>query len=176
VPFSPHGGWSKRTMRPSKSGELVLQGVGSRTQRGTLIGSGARLCGLPRTPFGRSSQKPPTSKISNVCLCPRSSSGFPEVVCTFSTGATHLGDPPPPMRELVAATVGRRKANGAVVCALPRSPDHESKLSHKLVNVVVVAVLDAGADASGPHGPQAVADPALAEGCHARGGPVRRIA
>src|SRR5215211_4558304 len=42
---------------------------------------------------------------------------------------------------------------------------------------MVVAVLDARADASGPRGPQAVADPALAEGGHARRSrPVRGIA
>jgi hypothetical protein len=42
---------------------------------------------------------------------------------------------------------------------------------------VVVAVLNAGIDASGPRGPEAVTDPALAEGRHARRGrPVRRIA
>src|SRR5215203_3357348 len=49
------------------------------------------------------------------------------------------------------------------------------RLRHKLINVVVVTVLDARADASGPRGPQAVADPALAEGRHPRGGTVRRI-
>jgi hypothetical protein len=48
---------------------------------------------------------------------------------------------PSTIRESVAATVGRRKVNGAVACALPRSPDHESKLGHKLVYVVVVAVV-----------------------------------
>src|SRR5215212_1160784 len=42
---------------------------------------------------------------------------------------------------------------------------------------MVVAVLDAGTDTVGPRGPQAVADPALAEGCHARRGrPVGGIA
>src|SRR5215203_7554470 len=50
------------------------------------------------------------------------------------------------------------------------------RLRHKLINVVVVTVLDTGTDASRPRGPQAVADPALAEGCHARGRPVRGIA
>jgi hypothetical protein len=49
-------------------------------------------------------------------------------------------------------------------------------LSHELVNVVVVTVLDAGADTTGPRGPQAVADPALAEGGHPGGRAVRRIA
>jgi len=49
-------------------------------------------------------------------------------------------------------------------------------LCHKLVYVVVVAVLDAGMDASGPRGPQAVADPALAEGRNARERSVRGIA
>jgi hypothetical protein len=39
----------------------------------------------------------------------------------------------------------------------------------KLVNGVVVAILDAGADTAGPRGPEAIADPALAEGCHERG-------
>jgi hypothetical protein len=41
---------------------------------------------------------------------------------------------------------------------------------------VVVAILDAWADAAGPGGPEAVADPALAEGCHARGRAVQGIA
>src|SRR5215204_4534269 len=50
------------------------------------------------------------------------------------------------------------------------------RLRHKFIYVVVVTVLDAGADASGPRGPQAVADPALAEGGHPRGRPVRGIA
>ena len=57
----------------------------------------------------------------------------------------------------------------------PRSFDQVMRLRHHLVYVVVVAVLDAGADASCLRGPQAVADPALAEGCHARGRPVRGI-
>src|SRR5215218_7588133 len=52
----------------------------------------------------------------------------------------------------------------------------ERRLRHKLVYVVVVAVLDARADASGPRRPQAVADPALADGCHPRCRPVRGIA
>src|SRR5215211_5830750 len=42
-------------------------------------------------------------------------------------------------------------------------------LGHEFIYVVVVAVLDAGADASAPRGPQAVADPALPEGRHASG-------
>ena len=37
-------------------------------------------------------------------------------------------------------------------------------LGHKLVYVVVVAVLDARADAPAPRGPEAVADPAPGEG------------
>ena len=37
-------------------------------------------------------------------------------------------------------------------------------LSHELVYVVVVTVLNARADAPGPHSPEPVADPALAEG------------
>src|SRR5215213_8477535 len=50
-------------------------------------------------------------------------------------------------------------------------------LCHELVYVVVVAVLDASADPPGPRGPEAVADPALSEGGHARRGrPVRGIA
>ena len=83
----------------------------------------------------------PTEKISNVCLCPRTGIGFSEVVCTFGMWTTHLSDPPPAIRESAATKVGRRKTNGAVACALPRSPDHESKLRHKLVNVVVEAVV-----------------------------------
>src|SRR5829696_537753 len=49
-------------------------------------------------------------------------------------------------------------------------------LGHHLVNVVVVTVLDARTDASGLRGPQAVADPTLAEGGHPRGPPIRGIA
>ena len=49
-------------------------------------------------------------------------------------------------------------------------------LGHNFIYVVVVTVLDAGADAPGPRGPEAVADPALAEGGHACGRPVRGIA
>jgi integrase len=41
---------------------------------------------------------------------------------------------------------------------------------------VLVTVLDAGADAPGTQSPQAVADPALAEGCHPSGRPVCGIA
>ncbi len=41
---------------------------------------------------------------------------------------------------------------------------------------MVVTVLDAGADTSGSRRPEAVADPALAEGCHPRGLPVGGIA
>jgi hypothetical protein len=48
-------------------------------------------------------------------------------------------------------------------------------LGHKLVYVVVVAVLDAGADAPGPRRPQPVSDPALPEGRHLRCRAVRRI-
>src|SRR5215203_5540707 len=49
-------------------------------------------------------------------------------------------------------------------------------LGHKLVYVVVVTVLDARADASGPRGPAAEADPALAEGGHPSGRAIRGIA
>src|SRR5215207_6442150 len=51
-----------------------------------------------------------------------------------------------------------------------------TRLRHKLVDVVVVAILDAGVDTATPGSPEAVADPALAEGGHARGRPVRGIA
>src|SRR5215203_1944626 len=57
----------------------------------------------------------------------------------------------------------------------PLRSGHEA-LGHELVNVVVVSVLDARAEAAGPRGPQAVSDPAFAEGGHARGRPVRGIA
>ena len=49
-------------------------------------------------------------------------------------------------------------------------------LGHHLVYVVVVAVLDTGADAPTPRGPLPIADPALAEGGNTRGGPVGGIA
>ena len=49
-------------------------------------------------------------------------------------------------------------------------------LGHELVYVVVVAVLDARADTSSLRGPQAVADPTLAEGCYPSGRPVGGIA
>jgi hypothetical protein len=77
----------------------------------------------------------------------------------------------------VGAAVGERVGSSAAVttCGTPLRSGHVA-LCHELVNVVVVAVLDARADASGPHGPQAVADPALAEGGPARGRPVRGMA
>ena len=66
--------------------------------------------------------------------------------------------------------------NGAEILLSAPFARQSSRLSHHLVYVVVVAILDAGADASGPLGPQAVADPALAEGRYARRGrPVRGI-
>jgi hypothetical protein len=49
-------------------------------------------------------------------------------------------------------------------------------LDHKIVYVEVVAVLDAGAGAVGPRGPEAVADPTLPEGRNARGRPIQGIA
>src|SRR5215207_2570778 len=49
-------------------------------------------------------------------------------------------------------------------------------LGHQLVYVVDLTVLDAGADAPGPRGPEAGADPALPEGGHPRGRPVGGIA
>jgi hypothetical protein len=71
----------------------------------------------------------------------------------------------------------QQERTGQAACLLPRSFDQvEEGLRHHLVYVVVVTVLDAGADASGPRGPQAVADPALAEGGHACGGTVQGIA
>jgi DNA-binding Xre family transcriptional regulator len=60
---------------------------------------------------------------------------------------------------------------GQATCYLPRWPDQvEEGLRHKLVYVVVVAVLDARADASGPQSPHPIADPALAEGGNTRRG------
>src|SRR5919112_4033059 len=58
----------------------------------------------------------------------------------------------------------------------PRSLDPTTRLRHKLVNVVVVAILDAGVDTASPRGPQAIADPALAKRCHTRGRPVGGMA
>ena len=51
--------------------------------------------------------------------------------------------------------------------ARPTMPGTGEALGHEFVYVVVVAVLDARADTSGLHGPQAVADPAFAEACNA---------
>src|SRR5829696_8325013 len=48
-------------------------------------------------------------------------------------------------------------------------------LGHQLVYVVVVTVLDAGADAPGLRGPATVANPALTERCHPSRRPVRGI-
>jgi hypothetical protein len=62
---------------------------------------------------------------------------------------------------------------------IPSAPFSRScifeELSHKLINVVVVTVLDARADAPGPCGPQAVAEPTFAEGGHPSGRPVGGI-
>ena len=43
--------------------------------------------------------------------------------------------------------------------ARPTIPGTRRALGHELVYVVVVAVLDAGADAAGPRGPQATGSP-----------------
>jgi len=40
---------------------------------------------------------------------------------------------------------------------------------------VVLAILEAGADTAAPRSPEAIVDPALAEGCRARGRPVQGI-
>jgi hypothetical protein len=63
-------------------------------------------------------------------------------------------------------------------CAPRRSPlSWQRRSRQELVNVMVVAILDAGVDTAGPRGPEAIADPALAEGGHARRGrPVGGIA
>jgi hypothetical protein len=49
-------------------------------------------------------------------------------------------------------------------------------LGHQLVNIVIVAILDARTDTAGLRGPEAVSDPALAEGGHPRARFVRGIA
>src|SRR5215207_6881993 len=70
----------------------------------------------------------------------------------------------------------RRRAPQSIAgsCAPRRNPLLEQPRSrHQLVDVVVVAVLDARADTATPPGPLPIADPALPEGCHGRrGGPV----
>jgi hypothetical protein len=73
------------------------------------------------------------------------------------------------IREVALANANHRKHQGQATRYLPRSPNPvQEGLGHHLVYVVVVAVLDARADAPSLRGPQAVADPALPEGGHAR--------
>jgi hypothetical protein len=79
-----------------------------------------------------------------------------------------------PSLVFVRHTLGEGRA-GCKGKARPTVPGIREALGHELVYVVVVAVLHARADAPGPRGPQAVADPALAEGRHPRGWPVRGI-
>jgi hypothetical protein len=55
-------------------------------------------------------------------------------------------------------------------------PSTYEALGHQFVNVVIVTILDAGAYAAGPRGPQPVSDPALAEGRNASGRLVRGLA
>jgi hypothetical protein len=70
--------------------------------------------------------------------------------------------------QRIPATARANGADGMLSAPFVRSGIDEA-LGHHLVYVVVVAVLDARADASGLRGPAAVADPALAEGGHASG-------
>ena len=73
--------------------------------------------------------------------------------------------------------VAARGGNGAeYVIPAPFARLGYEVSAHKFVDVVIVTVLDARADASGPRGPETVADPALAEGGHACGRAVRGIA
>jgi hypothetical protein len=95
--------------------------------------------------------------------------GFFEGVCGRNDQRLDSQDPPPPIRESSPASPVTAKGTGQMVCRLPRSLDQVDSLRHKLINVVVVAVLDARADASRPQSPQTVADPAFTEGSHAGG-------
>ena|SRR5215211_1815936 len=86
---------------------------------------------------------------------------FFEGVCAPSNATTHSCDPPPPRNTKEPE---------------PRQWDSgRSRSRQEFVNVVVVAILNAGVDTATPRGPEAVADPALAEGCHARGRPIQGI-
>src|ERR671911_3120467 len=64
-------------------------------------------------------------------------------------------------RRAPLSTAGRCAPRRNRLSYLPRS-------RHQLVNVVVVAILDAGADAPGPRRPEAVSDHALPERRNAR--------
>jgi hypothetical protein len=106
---------------------------------------------------------------SDVCLHLRNRRGFFEGVCGRDDRPLDSLDPPPPIRESSPASASRRHGERGKSCvACPALSTSYVRLRHKLVYVVVVAVLDARADASGPRGPEAVADPAPAEGGHAR--------
>src|SRR5918994_1239424 len=102
----------------------------------------------------------------------------------IEAGVAHVPRPPrvpvpAPARER-PWSIGPGQSEGrAVRCdwkARPTTCGIREVLGQELVYVVVVTVLNARTDAAGPRGPQAVADPALAEGRNARRGPVRRIA
>jgi hypothetical protein len=85
--------------------------------------------------------------------------------------------PPPPHAAVPPRSAGPGQDEGRAGSdgkARPTICGVREALGHELVDVV--AVLDAGADTPGPRGPEAITDPALAEGCHARGRSVRGIA
>jgi hypothetical protein len=95
------------------------------------------------------------------------------------------GKPPPAQFPSIARKPPTHHAQcrtRAPRCIASRDAPRRNPLSwrprsrQELVNVVLVAILDAGVDTASPRGPQAVADPALAEGCHARCRPVGGIA
>jgi hypothetical protein len=72
--------------------------------------------------------------------------GFFEGVCTPSNATAHSCDPPYPV-------TGKNRSPGNGTPARSRS-------RQEFVNVVVVAILDAGADTATPRSPLPIADPA----------------
>ena len=91
------------------------------------------------------------------------------MVCAPSNSSAHSRDPPPPIRELSTTSASRSKSergSGNSLTPFALTGICET-LGHKLIYVVVVAILDAGANTIGPRDPEAVSDPTLTEGGHA---------
>src|SRR5215212_5190641 len=81
-----------------------------------------------------------------------------------------LTHPPHNSRSHARECQPQQVQTGQVICYLPRSFDQAKRgLRHELVYVVVVAILHAWVDTTGPHGPLPIADPTLPEGGNARG-------
>jgi hypothetical protein len=97
--------------------------------------------------------------------------GFFEGGCSHSAAQSPISATHPHrslIRELAPAHVSRGKGErGSRRTSCPVRPNQWMALGHKVIYVMVVAVLDAGAGPPRPRGPHTVADAPLAEGSHA---------